>query len=73
MLQEEKGRINHIDSKLKPINIINDICKSICKINTNESFGSGFFIKLVKGDQDFYCLISCEHVITKKKLNLIMK
>ena len=40
--------------------------KSICKIITPEKNGSGFFIKFFKGEQDFYCLMTNEHVVTKK-------
>ena len=69
MFEEERGRVNQnrlINSNINQINIIHDVCKSICKIFTGESYGSGFFMKLMKGDEDFYCLLSCEHVITKK-------
>ena len=31
--------------------------------------GSGFLIKLFKGTKDFFCLITCEHVIKKEMVN----
>ena len=31
--------------------------------------GTGFFIKLDKKDEPFYCLMSCEHVITQKQID----
>ena len=43
-----------------------DILKSTCKIIcSNIKGGSGFFIKLYKGKNPFYCLMTCEHVITE--------
>ena len=50
------------------INIYNTV-KSVCKIVTNSGIGTGFLIKLYKDDADFYCLMTCEHVVTKKKIN----
>ena len=40
--------------------------KSICKIEYDNHLGSGFLIKLFRGEEDFFCLITNEHVITKK-------
>ena len=43
-----------------------DVLKSTCKIIcSNIKGGSGFFIKLYKGKNPFYCLMTCEHVITE--------
>ena len=59
--------MNNIDNILP-------ICDSICKINIRDNtFGSGFFMKLKKGIKDFYCLFSCEHVLTKRILNSKME
>ena len=45
--------------------------KCICRIAiNNEIICLGFFLKLEKGKDSFYCLISCGHLITK---NLIKK
>ena len=46
-------------SILKPI-------KSICKIDTSENISSGFFIKFFKGQKDFFCLMTNEHIITSE-------
>ena len=40
--------------------------KSICKIDTKEKISSGFLIKLFKGEEDFYYLMTNEHIITKE-------
>ena len=39
--------------------------KSLCKILAGNQVSSGFLIKLFKGDQDFFCLMTNEHIITK--------
>ena len=46
-----------------------NVSKSLCFIKTQKSSGSGFLIKLFKGTQDFFCLITCEHVITREMVN----
>ena len=45
-----------------------NVSKSICKIFAKDKVSSGFLIKLFKRDQDFFCLITCEHVITTKMI-----
>ena len=58
-----------------PMQVISPLCKSVCKIIiknfiSNEIIScSGFFIKLEKGDQELFCLISCGHILTKEFLN----
>jgi len=39
-----------------------------CKVHTINQMASGFFIKLIKGDQEFYCLMTNEHVVNKKMI-----
>ena len=46
-----------------------NVSKSLCFIQTQSSSGSGFLIKLFKGTQDFFCLITCEHVIKREMVN----
>ena len=48
---------------------IANISKDLCFIRTPNSSGSGFLIKLFKGNQDFFCLITCEHVIKSEMVN----
>ena len=40
--------------------------KSICKIVIPTKTFSGFFIKFFKGEGDFFCLMTNEHMITKE-------
>ena len=43
------------------------VSKSLCKISTpNNTFGFGFLIKFYKGKENFFCLMSCEHIIKKE-------
>ena len=64
---KEEGIINNY-----PIIELSDsilaAAKSICKVITERKTGSGFLIKLFKGEDDFYCLISNEHIITKNMI-----
>ena len=47
------------------------VSKSLCKISTpNNILGFGFLIKFYKGKENFFCLMSCEHII---KQELIMQ
>ena len=55
-------------SNLIPLNPILDRYKSVCKIKTFESQGSGFLIKLQTGNEDFFCLMTNEHVVTKSMI-----
>jgi hypothetical protein len=45
------------------------ICKIECKIGTSINLSSGFLIKFFKGEKDFFCLMTNEHVITKELIN----
>ena len=53
---------------LGPILKIAQSSRSVCKIETPEGSGSGFLIKLSKRDEDFFCLMTNEHVITKNMI-----
>ena len=71
MINDEKDRINQVnikDSQLNSINILYDVCKSICKIIASNQVGTGFLIKIEKEFKPFNCLITCEHVITNKMI-----
>ena len=58
-----------------PLNLLKTF-KSLCKIEYKEKIGeeyknkigSGFLIKLEKRNEDFFCLITNEHVISKDML-----
>ena len=45
------------------------ICKIEYKIGTSINLSSGFLIKFFKGEKDFFCLMTNEHVITKELIN----
>ena len=59
----EGSQIRSIDSCLF------EVCPSICKIvyptEKGINKGTGFLIKLYKGDESLFCLMTNEHVITK--------
>ena len=56
--------LNNIDEHQEnKVNCLLNVSKSICKILIEDSIGSGFLIKIEKNKKDFYCLITCEHVI----------
>ena len=63
---EEEDKIKGCE--LMPIDSIVPATKSLCKIITSYKIASGFLIKLFKGEEDFYCLISNEHIITKNMI-----
>ena len=64
-------------SKAEMERIIHQMNRSICKININHTFGTGFFCNIPISDQNqngnyFLGLITCNHVINKKiKDNII--
>ena len=51
------------------LNTVKEVSKSLCFIQTQNASGSGFLIRLFKRTQDFFCLITCEHVITREMVN----
>ena len=63
-IKEENILNGKMPIKLDPC-VVN-VSKSLCFIQTPNTSGSGFLIKLFKGTQDFFCLITCEHVIKKE-------
>ena len=44
------------------------VVKSLCKIEYENQAASGFLIKLFKGKKDFFCMITCEHVIKREMI-----
>lgn len=72
-MDNKEGRVNQDlqkNSDMKNLNILYNLGRSVCKIETNYSFGSGFFIKLKKGNKSLYCLMTNRHVITKTLIKL---
>ncbi len=74
MESNNKERINEnmiINSEINKIDkCLIKVCKSVCKIRISNSVGSGFLIKLYRENNPFYCLMTNEHVITKKMIEL---
>ena len=66
-IKEENILNGKMPMKLDPC-VVN-VSKSLCFIQTPNTSGSGFLIKLFKGTQDFFCLITCEHVIKREMVN----
>ena len=44
------------------------VSKSLCKIEYENQAASGFLIKLFKGKKDFFCMMTCEHVIKREMI-----
>ena len=44
------------------------VAKCVCMIISPFKSGSGFLIKFFKGEKDFYCLMTNEHVVTKEMI-----
>lgn len=66
--QEGINEAKHKRSDMIPINIMNKLLKTysknVCKIETSNEMGSGFLMKIKKGDDSLSCLFTC-HVIHK--------
>ena len=63
----QKERKNEALIKEHPfydINVsVNEVCPSICKIETDRVIGTGFLIKLEKNNRPLFCLMTNEHII----------
>ena len=63
----KKPEILNPDNPLQKLKPIAKPSKSVCKlIIPPNQLGSGFLIKFFKGEEPFYCLMTNEHVVTKK-------
>ena len=74
--ENRESRFHYIDPTIA------NTCKSLCRIayknedslisSTNSTiskqFASGFLIKLFKKQQEFFCLMTNEHVVTKEMI-----
>ena len=68
-MDERENEIKIKDSEIKEIDVnLHDACKSICKIIYKNNYGSGFLIKIFKGEQELLFLMTNEHVITKEMI-----
>ena len=58
------------DKEIKKEEMMNKVSKSICKIITSKNAGLGFLIKLYKGNNSFYCLMTNENLIKREMIEL---
>jgi hypothetical protein len=52
-----------------PLNKYNEKINSTCKIETKDKLGSGFFLKIPRKNDIFYCLMTNEHIIKKTMID----
>ena len=50
-----------------PTSIVH-VSKSLCKIEFGNKTATGFLIKLFKEGKEFFCMMTCEHVITREMI-----
>ena len=73
-IEEQEEKDSEKNEKLLPgsqlisLKPILETERAICKIRTPKHSGSGFFIQLSKRDENFLCLMTNEHVITKEMI-----
>jgi len=67
MKENRKINEDQIDSSLES-NRFYETLLSLCKIYTYNNCGSGFFIKLKRGNTQFFCLITNEHLVSKEMI-----
>ena len=63
--EEIINEVNLYDN-IQPMNNKYNICRGTVKIIRNNGTGSGFFLKFEKDKNRFYCMVTCEHVITSE-------
>ena len=71
MFFENEERINEVqikNSSFEKVDFINVLSKSICKIETDNTWSSGFLMKLIKGGKECFFLITNEHAINKEMI-----
>ena len=71
-MDDEADKIEEKDiknSKIIEIDALLEVSGAICKVQTNKTVGTGFFMKLEKSNKPFYCLITCEHVIQEEMID----
>ena len=71
MNTENDEKVDQVLMKNHPLEnqeLINKLSKSVCKIETYKDFASGFLIILQKGENDYFFLVTNEHVINKEMI-----
>jgi len=70
-MDDNKYIINQIllkNNMVKMYNVYN-LCKATIKIELNDGFASGFFLKLERNHKQFYCIMTNQHVITPENIS----
>ena len=44
------------------------VAKLLCKIRYGDQIATGFLLRLFKGQDELYCMMTCEHVITREMI-----
>ena len=66
-MEERENENLMFNSKIIRIDkCLSKVSKSICKIIVSNIIGTGFLIKLFRGNESFYCLMTNEHIITRE-------
>ena len=62
-------RVNEVETH-NPLNKVDKnlmkVCRSVCHIEVQNQYGTGFFIKLLKNNKEIFYLLTNEHVINNK-------
>ena len=70
-MEDDENIINQIMFKNNMVNCnyFYDLCQATIKIELNDGFASGFFIKLKRNHKQFYCIMTNQHVITPESIS----
>ena len=44
------------------------VVKSLCKLRYGDQIATGFLLRLSKGQDELYCMMTCEHVIKREMI-----
>ena len=67
---DQNNLVGNLDSQIineKDRNII-QVSPSLCRIKTKTLNGTGFLIKLIKNNEDLFCLMTSQHLITREMI-----
>ena len=66
------SQLEVIADPTKPLNTLDKymayVSKSLCKIEYENKTATGFLVKLSKGQKEFFCMMTCEHVIKREMI-----
>ena len=68
--KNQKNMLGNPDSQIKKEmdrNII-QVSPSLCRIKSKTITGTGFLIKLIKNNEDLFCLMTSQHLITREMI-----